>query len=458
MRTDGFRNRIIGAALLAAFVPLAPAGAGEPVTLTLEQGIALALEHNETLRIAREDLYSARQQVREARADALPQIDATGNYTRNWRLPTFIFGEPPNAQEVTIGTKNNFDGTLSLRQTIYSWGKVGAALKAAGLFREYSEEGLRLVRQQVRSDVELAYYDVVLAEDLVRVSTLAMQRARENLRRVQHLREAGRVSGYELLRAEVQVSSLRPDSIRAENARVLSALNLKNLVGLDPHVDLQVPGGFRNETVLDTSLPEDDLVRFGLERRPEMRQVTREVQMRKQAIRVAQAASRPSLDLTTTGRVQIQSNEFELNTDEATQSWSSGLVLSVPLFDGMRTRARVLQARADMRKADLQRARAERNISLQIRSAALDLKVAEERLAAQEQALSQARRGLEIAKSRYANGVGTQLELLDAELVLLQADTDYAQGRRNRAAALVALEQAVGVLGEPLNPDADAGR
>ena len=456
---ERMRRLIYGAAVLAALGLSGPAQGqdGTPTVLTLERGVELALENNETLRIAREDLYRAGQQVREARADALPQVNATGTYTRNWKLPTFIFGSPPDVQEVPIGTKNNFAGSLSLRQTLYSWGKVGAALKVAGLFREFSEEGLRLVRQQVQSDVELAYYDLLLAEDLVRVSNLALQRARENRRRVQRLREAGRVSGYELLRAEVQVSSRRPDSIRAGNGRILAELNLKNTVGLDPSSRIAVSGGFRTGTVLDAGVPVEELIRFGLERRPEMRQIRREVQMRKQAIRIEQAASRPSLDLTTSGNVQIQSNEFELKTDEAKKSWSSGLVLSFPLFDGMRTRSKVLQAKAEKRKADLQLKSAERSISLQIRQAWLELKVAEEQLAAQELALSQARRGLEIAQSRYTNGVGTQLELLDAELVLLGSDTEFAQQKRNRAVALVALEQASGVLGESLEPEPEAG-
>ena len=83
------------------------------MSLTLNRSIELALENNEILRMAREDLYKAGQQVNEARADALPQINASGTYTRNWKLPTFVFGSPPNTQEVSIGGETRFlDGIV----------------------------------------------------------------------------------------------------------------------------------------------------------------------------------------------------------------------------------------------------------------------------------------------------------------------------------------------------------
>ncbi len=423
----------------------------EARSLSLEQGIELALQNNEILRMAREDLEKARKQVWEARADALPQITASGTYLRNWKLPTFVFGSPPNEQEVTIGTKTNVEGILSLRQTLFAWGKVSSGLKVARLFRDYSEEGLRSVRQKVHSDVELAFYDLMYAEDLVRVSNLAMQRTRENLRRVQRLRDAGHVSGYDLLRAQVALSALRPDSIKVANDRLISELHLKNTIGLDAETPLKLSGELRSRTRLDVTR-KDALIQLGLDQRPEMRQFVRLVQMRRQAIRIAQADARPTIDLTASGRVQMQSNDYSVNTDEAKQSWTTGLTLTYPLFDGLRTRARVLQARAELCKAELELQSAERAIALQIRQALLNFKMAQERLMAQELTVGEAQRGVEIARSRYANGLGTQLELLDAELVLLRAEVAFAQERRGRAAALVGLEMAVGVVGEAAEP------
>ena len=417
------------------------------MSLTLNRSIELALENNEILRMAREDLYKAGQQVNEARADALPQINASGTYTRNWKLPTFVFGSPPNTQEVSIGRKTDVQGVVSLKQTLFAWGKVSSALKVAKLFREYSEEGLRFVQHAVRADVELAYYNVLYAKDLVRVSKMAMERARKNLRRVQRLRDAGRVSGYDLLRAEVALSGLRPDSISVENDRTLAELDLKNRIGISADTRIDLVGDFRTRTRIDVSSA-DTLVELGLRNRPEMRQLTRQTRMRKQAIRIAQADARPSLDLTTSGRVQIQSDEYTFDTDDAKQSWSTGVILSYPLFDGQRTRSKVLQARADLRRAELELENTRRGISLEIRKTWLDCRVAQERLMAQELTVSAAERGVEIARSRYANGLGTQLELLDAELVLLRAEVSFAQEKRTRAAALVALERAVGVLGD----------
>ncbi|MDA0746072.1 MAG: TolC family protein [bacterium] len=419
----------------------------EPRVLTLEEGIQMALEKNEVLRMAREDLVKSREQVREAVADALPQLDLSVDYNRNWKLPSTVFDTPTGRQSVTIGSKNNIDGVLSLRQPLFASGKIGAGLKVAKLFAEYSNEQVRAVNQRVRASVEGAFYNVLLARDLVRVSKLALKRAQANLRQVRRLHEAGRVSNYEVLRAEVQVSSLRPDSIQAENGLVVARLNFKDAIGLDSEQSVDVRGGFRDRTDLEVAQVEN-LIQTGLASRPETRQMDRQVRMREQNVRIQQASSRPSVDLVASGRLQAQNNELDFKKDDFRQSWATGISIQIPLFDGFRTRAQVSQARADFRRAELEAQELGREVRLEIRQAWLDLRVTLEKLDAEALVVSQAQQGLAIAESRYANGVGTQLEVLDAQLVLQQMEFQYVRGQHNRAMALVNLEMAVGVLGE----------
>lgn len=423
------------------------ANAQEVMPVTLEEGLRMALEQNEILRMAREDLRQSRERVREATADALPRLDISVTYNRNWLLPSFIFDTPTGRQKVSIGTQNNIDGTLSLRQPLFQSGRVDATRRAAHLSADVSEEGVRAVRQQVWASVETAFYDLLFARDLVRVSLLTLERARANLRQVEKLNGAGRVSRYEVLRARVQVSSLRPDSIRAQNRLVLARLNFKNAIGMDPDRQIEARGGFRQGTDLDLGSV-DELIRTGLASRPEMRQVGRRVQVRQQDIRIARAASLPSLDLLASGRLQVQSNRFEFSREDVRQSWFTGVAIDIPLFDGLRTRAQVARAKADLRRTEIERQRLERDVALEIRQAWLLHREAEERLEAEALAVTQARQGLQIAESRYTNGAGTQLEVLDAQLVLSQAESEYARGQRDLAVALVGLEQAVGVLGE----------
>jgi len=421
------------------------------LVVDLREGVRLAMEKNERLRMARAALDKSQQQVREARADGLPQFDLSLNYSRNWLLPSFVFDTPAGRQTVKIGTHNNITGVLSVRQPLYVGGRVRAALASAQLFRDYVLQGERGVRQQVSGEVESSFYDLLLGRELVRVSELALERARANLSQVRALRRAGRVADYDLIRAQVQVSSLKADSIQADNNCHLAEMVFKNVIGLELGRPVAIVGNFREETRLDLGSL-DELLETGVARRPEMNQVERQIRMRERAIQAEKAGTRPSVDLVTSGQTQFQSDAFDVGDKEWRRSWSSGIVVQFPLFDGRATRARVDRARVALRRAELERDQLERRVRLEITQAWLDFQEAGARLAAQRETVEQAEKGLAVAESRYAGGTGTQLEILDAQLSLVQARTGLAAARRDRALALMSLEGSVGVLGEEERP------
>ena len=417
--------------------------------MTLEESLQHALSHNEDLQIAREDLRVSRLEIRKGMADFLPQFDVTLRYTRNYLLPTFFFDTPTGQQQFTVGAYNNLSGAIGIRQPLFSGGKSFAGVRVARLFEAFSTEQVRAVQQDVHARVETAFYDLLLAWELVRVSELAVARARANFRRVEKLREAGRVSNYDLLRAQVQVAELRTDSIRAENARVLAALAFKNQIGMDPGEPIAPHGTFRRETDLLSRGSEAELLALATRMRPLARQRRLEVEMRQSAEAVVRSESRPTLDLIVNGQWQAQKNEFDFAKDDFRQSWFSGVTLKIPIFDGFRTRAKVAQARADTRRAELAQRQTERDVQftlVQARRNALEILA---RKRAQMQAVDLARQGMKIAESRYENGVGTQLEVIDGQLTLRRAEAELARVKRDFAVALVQLERGAGILGEP---------
>ena len=418
-----------------------------PLHLTLEQSRSLAVERNEDLRMARQDLQKARQQIREARAAALPQIDLSSDYTRNWKLPTFVFETPSGTQEVEIGTRHEMVDVLSLRQALYTSGKVGAALEVARLFERSAAEQVRAVRQRILTEVEIAFYDLLLAQDLLRVSRQAVERARENLGQVERLRRAGRTVEYDLLRARVQVSEAQSDSVAAQNRLDLAEMKFESLLGLDLEQPIELEGSFRTGTMLPLEQVEE-LVRLGAEQRSELRQIRYRIEMLSRATRIARAGARPSIELSARGQVQVQGDGLDLWNETTRRSLSTGLGLKIPLFDGFRTRALVEQARLDEEQARLSLTRLRRSVALQIRQAWLNLRGAEARLSARNSLLEQAEEGARLAGSRYERGRGTYLEVLDAQLLLTQARAGQVRARRDRAAALVRLEAAVGSIGE----------
>ncbi len=415
----------------------------ETLVLDVEKGVALALNNNERLLQAKIDVVHSREGHRLARSAGLPQLEASINYNRNWLLPSFVF----EGNAVRIGTENNLTSAVTMRQRLYAGGGVRAAMDMADRQVAIMGETERETRQLVAAAVEERFYDLLLAGELLKVVHLSIERSRQNLHQVVSREQAGRASEFDRLRAQVQVSSMRADSIRSENDLRLAAMALKDIVGIDLDQPLEVRGTFRMGTLLDTNNLQGLLDR-GVANRPELARINRQLEYQERNVEFERAAGRPLLDLVATGQTQFQSNEFDLADKEWRKSWNTGVVLNIPIFDGKRTGARVARAKQSLRRAEYERQRLEREVHLQVQQAYYDVEEASERIEANRDAVLQAEQGLRMAESRYANGAGTLLEILDAQLALIQTRTENAMARRDRGLALMRLERSVGVLGE----------
>jgi outer membrane protein len=429
---------------MAALCWLAPAAGEDALVLTTESGVQLALQHNERIMMARSERIKADEKTREARAEGLPQLDANVNYDRNWLLPSFVF----NDNRFSIGNDNNLTGSLRLTQPLYRGGGIRAQVKEARLEAQYAREVERAVRQQLTAEVEAMFYQYLLAAELARVSDLAVQRARSNQARVEALRRAGQVSEYDLLRARVQVTVVSTDSLSAHTDVDKAKIRLVDRLGLDLQRTVRVEARFRTESALaGTTI--DSLLDVGAKRRPEALQLAQLIRARQRQVQVEKAAGRPRVDLVVDGQMQYQEDDLDLSDpDQWQRSWSTGVRVRVPIFDGKRSGARTAQAREETVRLGYERRQLVRGIQREIIEAWMDWQESLAREEASRGTVQQATSGLGVAQSRYEAGAGTQLEILDAQLLLVQAESDLAVAQRDRALAIVELERAVGVLGE----------
>lgn len=447
---SGLIRLMLGFLCGALALSMGARASAETQELTLEEALAMAFSGNEDLKIAEEELVRARAQILLGWSEGLPKLTLDARYNRSWLLPTLVFDTPEGRQSFTIGTTNNLTAGVSLRQPLYAGGKVGAGLRAARAFKKLSESAHVEAEGLLHAAVENRFYDVLLAQALVEVTSLALEQARANLSQVTSLRRAGRVSDYEVIRARIRVSNLRPDSLASEKGVKITTLALRNAIGLESG-ELKPVGAFRTSSPLAV----DDLaslVSRGLRDRPEIRQLEMEVMMRREAVIAEKASRRPSLDLVASGQVEMQSNDLGFDSDESQQSWNTGVLLSFPLFDGMDGKARVSAARVDLRQAELRLEKLRKAVRLEVERAYHEMREALERADAREQGVEEAEEGARIARSRYTQGVGTQLEVLDGEFVLTQVRAERIRAQRDFAAALIALELGVG-----FRPTKDAG-
>jgi outer membrane protein len=219
------------------------------------------------------------------------------------------------------------------------------------------------------------------------------------------------------------------------------------VIGLDLGSDVEFVGDFRQNSVLD--LDElGPLMDEALLKRPELLQLNYRRGQQEAQVSLEKSGQRPELSLVASAQSQFQSDRLDLTDREWRKNWATGFLLRVPLFDGRRASARVAQAKASTRQVELEWQRVERMVRLDVEQNWLRWREVNARMGAQEDAVRQAEKGLQMAESLFKTGAGTQLEVLNAQLALVQSRTGLALARRDRSMSLVSLEKAVGVLSD----------
>jgi outer membrane protein len=432
----------------AGFAQTDAVAARPPMKLTLDRAIAMALEQNRDVLIADQERYRADAQISEARSGAFPQLSLAGSYSRYIQKPVLFL--PPNSPinpsnataKFELGSDNSYTMGATLAQALYSR-KVGVAMEIANTYSAYSEQAYRATAQDVRLAVKQAFYGVRLAEQLVAANKQGLEVVKANFDNVRSQYKHGAAAEFDLLRAEVEFANTEPLVISAENNLVLAKNALKNLLTIPLDEDIAVEGSFEYEEVSPVVMR--DAEHEVLTQNPAIVGLGLQESMLEKNISIERANYFPTLSLFGAYQWQTQDNTFNFKNYNWAQTLNVGLQLSVSLFDGLRTNARVEQAEVDYQKVHLTRLKAEEGIRIQVQSASLKMGEARKRIQGQEKSIDQAQKAVRIAQTRYKSGVGTQLELLDTQVAMTRAQTNYAVAVYDYLVARAEWQYAVGM-------------
>lgn len=473
---------------LAAALGSAPSlNAQEPVRgpLTLEDAIELAVRRNRDLRDAVLALDGAEQQVREAWGSVYPTLDMTASYTRSLSVPANFLprifidpdADPDELIAVKFGADNSWNFQLRAEQPLFQAGAF-IGVGAAGRYERLQQEVVRGRVHAVATRVKVAYYDALLAAEAVRLSENTVRRIAQTLDETRKMNEAGISSDYDVLRLEVELANVEPSLRRSRNAAEASRRTLavelgmadldslrldgslfdlggREVAGEDGpmlvHVTDGEGGGSRREISTQDAL---DLARAN---RSDLRQIALTEQLRRTELRVEQAEYLPKVSLFGTYSIVAQQNgspEFFGESDaQRAYGRQVGVQVTLPLFSGFKRPARVAQREVALEQVREQAALLDDLVENEVKTLFDQVDEARTRSRAQSLALRQAQRGYEIASVQYREGIGSQLELTDAEVALRQSEFNRAEAVYDYLVARARLEEAIGTV--PLPPSAE---
>ena len=442
-------------------------------TLSLREAVEIALDRSRELRDAQLGLEIANRRVRDAWGDLFPTLTLTADYTRNVSpavsfIPAQFFD--PTAEEgefisLQFGADNSWRSSLRLEQPLFR-ARALLGVGAAARYRALEAETVRGHRQSVVTTVCIAYYDLLLAREEVRLTANSLDRVMESLENTRARRRAGVASDYDVLRLEVEAANLESNLRRARNSetsrrRALAVeLDLDEerieVVGSLAELDMDDPAAnsLRNRELLAFSglgsseaIDHDRLLERAHSRRSDVTRLELVELLRGTELRAEQLEYLPELSLFGQYDVQAQQNgtpDFFGSGPQRAYAKNIGISVRFPIFRGFKRDAAIDEKRAEHRKARIQTRLVRDQATRQIQDLLDELEETRLRAGAQRLAVEQARRGYDIASAEYREGIGSRLRLTDAEVALRQSEFNYAQAVFDHLSARARLDEAVG--------------
>jgi outer membrane protein TolC len=410
--------------------------------LSLVDCLNVALAQNATILKAKNDLESQYGVVVQTRAIALPQLTANGQYKKT--DPSAIENFPGSGRQPS----QNWNAGLQITQTIYSGGKLLAAIKAARVTKEQALAQYQSTLADTLLSVRLAYYDILLAAEQITVNEASVNLLQKELDDQQHRYDAGTVPHFNVLRAKVSLANAKPALIQAQNSYRISKNNLSNLLGynLPREITDNIPLNLTD--VLDAApyqINLSDDLQQALGKRPELVALQKTQELQRLNITDASSGYQPQLQVF--AGYNWYNEQYGTPTpalDSYLDGWNAGAQVSWDIFDGMLTRGKVVQAKAQYAKSKTAVDEEMRSIELEVRTAYSDFLEAQQVLESQKTVLEEAEESLREANARFDAGTGTQLDVLDAENQLTQARSTNAQALHDYDAARAKYERAIG--------------
>jgi len=466
---------LLGTGRASAQEPPASGDESDLPSYSLDRAVEVALRNNRELHVAELDLATAEKQVGEAYGSLFPEIDANASYQRNLTvpeafLPAVIFdpdASPDDLVPVRFGADNQWQVGFDVNQPLFD-ASVFIGVSTAGKFREFSREALRGAAQQIATGVRIAYLDVLLAEERLRLTANSVDRVEQTLEEARAMYRVGLLGEYDVLRLEVELANIRPELRRsrdrlAETRRTLAIVmgladarpvraegNLAAVDATDPDANspanrrLLTFNGIEDSEQLDAEV----VVARAADTRSDVRQLALRRELEQARVGVAKSELLPTAEAFFNYSLSAQENGalnfFGENEMQRTSSTAVGLRITVPVFSGLRRYSRVAQRQIEVRQVESRLADARLRAESEVRARLDQVGEARARNAAQRRAVGEARRGFEIASSQYREGTGSRLEVTDAELALRQSELNYAQAVYDYLAARARLDLAVG--------------
>ncbi|MCI7476830.1 MAG: TolC family protein [Selenomonadales bacterium] len=412
----------------------ATAFAAESMDITLAEAVDLALKNNNVVKQSAAGYDQAFWQYHKARRASAPVF--------SWSSTAARMGGTYFKESTTLGDHNNFVNTLSASMPLYTGGRLEANIAAARLQMNAADLSLENAKQGIKQRTTAQYFNTLRCRNQIGVYKESVNTATEHLKNVNAQYSVGTVAKTDVLASEVQLSQSQQNLVSAENDYSVAVATLNQIIGtpIDTQLQLKDDLDYRH---YDLSL--EECTRVALDNRPDGLAADYAVEAAKEQVKAAKSGYRPTIN------AQISQGwgadrPFKEDSSNNSSMWNAGISVNWNFWDNNQTRADVEAAKAKVATAEAAAAETKSTIGLEVQTALLNISAAEKNIGTASKAVEHAVEDYKISQVRYAAGVGTNLEVMNAQDKLTDARNRYYNALYQYNVNKAALDKAMGLM------------
>lgn len=438
---------------------------GQKTSINIDQAILLALNSNRQIEIAKMEVEKADAAVSEAFGYALPSLDISGGYTHFIQKPQTAFPDfgamlnnstysvlfdegiiprdnnkflPMDFKLQTFSLTNNFQTQATVSQILFN-SAVFTGIGASKIYKNYAIENLKSTIAQTILETKKAFYGVLLTKDLYEIANARFNNANAHLKNIKALREQGLVSEFSQMQVEVQVENIKPQLIKLENANIDAENGLKILLNIPQKDPIDVVG----EMIYDgQEIPSEiELIEEAKNSNLSLKTLKTKYKLDEEYATIDKSNYWPTI--TAFGNYTYAGSSDKWDFTNYSSS-TVGLNFSINLFQGGRTENKVEQDLIAAKQTLEQIHSLTDATEMQVKSKLNDLKRVKQQIEAMQKNISLAEKAYEIASNRYKEGLGSELEVKDADVSLSESRINYTNAVHDYLLAKAMLDNLIG--------------
>jgi outer membrane protein len=404
-------------------------------SLTVEQVVKMVIRNNPAIQKAEQGIEASRARIGQSRSSLYPAVIGAASYSRVGPVPELTI---PDFGTFALFPENNYDVHLGLNQLLYDFGRRGKAEELAETGVQLTRDNLETVKSNLAYRAILTFYGIIFLQKNIDVVNQEIFDLNQHLNVTRKKAKAGTAIQYDVLSTQVRVAGAKNQFEEVWNSLQKQKIILRQLMNLPEDTTLNLRGTIH---ISSAGMERDSLITLAEKQRPEYKLVLD-----------AQASADLRRSLATKGNLPILNlnlvygvkNGYIPNLNKMRWNWVAGIQLAVPLFEGFQVHYKKEEAEADYRASGSQIEDTRNMIISQVQQAMNDVQTSLNKMGTTKVQLEQAQEAKSIAETQYTIGVISNLELLDAQTMLTQAQFIYLRAQYDYVISRYALDRAIG--------------